>query len=94
MKRVGIDIGGTKIEAVVIDHDGSVLIRERVLTERDKGYRHILEQISSLRKKLLRYFENDFFLGICVPGPLNARGDKMKQSNTQALVGKSLKYDI
>ena len=47
MKRVGIDIGGTKIEAVVIDHDGSVLIRERVLTERDKGYSHILEQISS-----------------------------------------------
>ncbi|MFL3051311.1 MAG: ROK family protein [Candidatus Neomarinimicrobiota bacterium] len=94
MKRVGIDIGGTKIEAVVIDRDGSVLIRERVLTERHKGYGHILEQISSLRKNLLRYFEDDFSLGICVPGPLNARGDKMKQSNTQALVGKSLKNDI
>ncbi len=84
MKRVGIDIGGTKIEAVVIDRDGSVLIRERVLTERHKGYGHILEQISSLRKKLLRYFEDDFFLGICVRGPLNASGDKIKQSNTQA----------
>tara|TARA_B100000029_G_scaffold516641_1_gene632086 strand:- start:15263 stop:16123 length:861 start_codon:yes stop_codon:yes gene_type:complete len=94
MKHVGIDIGGTKIESVVIESDGNVQIRERVLTEREKGYAHIIKQISSLHKKLAFYLEDDFSLGVCVPGPLDDMRDKMKQSNTQVLVGKSLKNDI
>ena len=38
----GIDLGGTKIEGVVLRDDGQVLSRQRVPTERDKGYDHII----------------------------------------------------
>ena len=38
MNRIGIDLGGTKIEGVLLDEQNNVLKRERVLTERDNGY--------------------------------------------------------
>ena len=94
MKRVGIDIGGTKIECAVLDGDGHVLARERVPTERDNGYKHILGQISKLYKKLSDQLSDEFLFGVCVPGPLTAEGDRLKHGNTQALVGEPLKDDI
>ena len=94
MKRVGLDIGGTKIECAVLDGDGHVLARERVPTERDNGYKHILGQISKLYKKLSDQLSDEFLFGVCVPGPLTAEGDRLKHGNTQALVGEPLKDDI
>ena len=94
MRRVGIDIGGTKIEGVVLDGDGNVLLRERVPTERENGYDHILSQIARLHGKLGSHLDEGFLFGVCVPGPLNAQGDRMKHGNTQALVGEPLKDDI
>ncbi len=94
MQRVGIDIGGTKIEGVVLNDDGEVMIRERVLTERDNGYEHIIHQITLLHSKLSIHLDEDFLFGVCVPGPLNNKGDKMKHGNTQILVGQPLRDDI
>jgi len=91
MKRVGIDIGGTKIECVILDGDGHVMARERVPTERDNGYKHILGQISKLYNKLSDQLSDEFLFGVCVPGPLTADGDRLKHGNTQALVGEPLK---
>ncbi|MEE2876240.1 MAG: ROK family protein [Candidatus Neomarinimicrobiota bacterium] len=94
MQRVGIDIGGTKIEAVVLDNVGKVLLRERVPTERENGYDHIMNQLSFLHGKLRGCLDEDFLFGVCVPGPLNAEGDRMKHGNTQVLVGEPLRNDI
>lgn len=94
MKRVGIDIGGTKIEGLVINSQGEVILRERVPTERDNGYSHIIGQIEELYGKLSHHLTSTFLFGVCVPGPLNINEDKIKQGNTQALVGESLKEDI
>ena len=44
--RIGVDLGGTKIEAVVVEIGGdapNVIARKRVATERDRGYEHVLD---------------------------------------------------
>ena len=94
MKRVGIDIGGTKIECVILDGDGHVMARERGPTERDKGYKHILGRIPKPDNKLSNQLSDEFLFGVCVPGPLTTDGDRLKHGNTQALVGEPLKDDI
>ncbi|MDB4941310.1 MAG: family Glucokinase [Labilithrix sp.] len=49
--RIGVDLGGTKIEAVVVRMGGpepEVLARHRVATERDRGYDHIVLRVRDL----------------------------------------------
>ena len=41
MHRIGIDLGGTKIEGVLLNPEGRELARKRIPTERDRGYEHI-----------------------------------------------------
>ena len=48
MNRMGMDLGGTKIEGIVLDAQGQELFRKRVETQREKGYQHILNRIKSL----------------------------------------------
>ena len=40
--HIGIDLGGTKIEAVVLDSNLNTLFRHRILTESQKGSEHVL----------------------------------------------------
>ena len=51
MYRLGIDLGGTKIECAILDPNGRVLARQRVPTEAEKGVAHILDNI---KKSLAR----------------------------------------
>ena len=46
----GIDLGGTKIEGVILDegNDLEIVKRLRVPTEQELGYQHILDQIKKL----------------------------------------------
>ena len=54
--RLGIDLGGTKIEAVIINELFQVVKRERVATNRDDGYEAIIERIISLSKSKIMLF--------------------------------------
>lgn len=94
MKRLGIDIGGTKIEGIVIAGDGQPLKRERVPTEAVHGYRHILGQIENLYHQLIQGKEDDLIVGVCTPGSLSAATDRLKNSNTVCLIGEPIKEDI
>jgi len=93
----GIDLGGTKIEGVILDshQDNKVINRLRVPTEQNKGYQHILSQI----KLLLETLESKSGLtpekiGMGTPGILDPRNGAMKNSNTQCLMGKMMKKDL
>ena len=55
--RLGIDLGGTKIEAVIIDEQFQVVKRERVPTNRDDGYEAIIERIITLSKSMIVGYE-------------------------------------
>ena len=48
MFRIGIDLGGTKIEGIVLDTQGKELFRKRVETQQKKGYDHILNRSKGL----------------------------------------------
>ena len=52
MNRIGIDLGGTKIEGIVLDENGKELARKRVPTQQEKGYQAILDNIQRLYETL------------------------------------------
>ena len=92
MYKLGVDLGGTKTEAVLLDENFNVIERKRIPTPQN-DYQQILNSISSL---VLDISENvsDFSLGICTPGAISKQTGLIKNSNTQCLIGKSLKEDL
>ncbi|KAA5541259.1 ROK family protein [Adhaeribacter rhizoryzae] len=93
----GIDLGGTKIEGVVLEPGPSykVLSRLRVPTEADKGYSHILNQIAALLNMLATETgEQPAQIGIGTPGSLDPATQLLKNSNTTCLNKQPLKKDL
>ena len=53
MNRIGIDLGGTKIEGILTTDDPmNVIVRKRVSTEQEKGYAQVLGNIAGLIEEL------------------------------------------
>ena len=93
----GIDLGGTKIEGVILDaNDHNVVIaRMRVATEAAQGYQHIIDQVLSLKKQL----EDETGLttdqvGMGTPGTTDPITGLMKNSNTVCLNGMPFHKDL
>ncbi len=95
----GIDLGGTKIEGVVLDASAGqkmhVLHRLRLPTEQGKGYHHIVNQISRLVSQLQEVTgERPEQIGIGTPGVTDPASGLMKNSNTQCLQNQPLHDDL
>lgn len=90
--KLGVDLGGTKIEAILLDENFAVIERKRIPTPKN-DYDKILDSISSLVLDLSKN-TSDFTLGICTPGAISKQTGLIKNSNTQCLVGRSLKEDL
>lgn len=91
----GIDLGGTKIEGVILDQSNHPIYRHRIATEADQGYQHIVGRIKLMVKELEA--QSGLIcptIGIGTPGSLDKRSGLMKNSNTTALIGKPLKKDV
>ena len=92
----GIDLGGTKIEAVVIDNSMKTVIHRRIATEASGGYSHILQRIRQLIEMIS--LESAIMLpeliGIGTPGHYDTVCGIMKNSNTVCLNGRNLKDDL
>jgi fructokinase len=92
----GIDLGGTKIEGVIIEAESNTVVaRERIPTEADQGYEHILDQI----KKLISHLADKTSIqpeaiGFSTPGTLDPATQSMKNCNTTSMNGKNLKKDL
>ena len=93
----GIDLGGTKIEGVILRsmEDPTPLIRTRVDTGGANGYHHIVGQI----KKLVDNMASESGLrpekiGFGTPGVLDPQLQTMKNCNSTSLNGQPLKKDI
>jgi fructokinase len=94
MYRIGIDLGGTKIEGVVLDGDGKEIIRKRIPTEREKGYEHILNRLKSLHDELAAAAGQPTTFGIGTPGAIAPRTGLLKNSNTVCMNGRPVKRDL
>ena len=91
----GIDLGGTKIEGVVLDETYKPLARLRLPTEQEKGYEHIVQQIGKV-VDLLKQETNlePTQIGIGTPGAINPKTQLLKNSNTLCLNGQPLHLDL
>lgn len=93
----GIDLGGTKIEGVVLEDNQSlkVLKRLRLPTESHKGYEHILSQIGKLVEVLsVEIGMRPAKIGMATPGVIDPILGTLKNSNTTCMNGKPLKTDV
>ena len=93
-KRMGIDLGGTKIEGVVLDAGGKEILRKRIATEREHGYQHILQRIKWLHDELAAAADGPTTFGIGTPGAVSPRTGLLKNSNTVCLNGQPVKADL
>jgi len=90
--KIGIDLGGTKIEGIVLDSNLQTIQRKRIPTPKNH-YQEILQSIKSLVDDLSTNTD-DFSLGICTPGAISKKTGLIKNSNTQSLIGKPLREDL
>lgn len=94
--RVGVDLGGTKTEAVVVDvgAEPNVVARRRIPTERDLGYEHIVERTRELVVAIERDAGvKDLPVGVAMPGSVTRDGN-VKNSNTTCLNGRPFRADL
>lgn len=93
----GIDLGGTKIEGVILPslEDPTPILRTRVPTEAEKGYQHIVSQIGVLVRQMMG--ESGLTperIGIGTPGVQDPVLLTMKNCNSTALNGNPLQADL
>ena len=92
MYKIGVDLGGTKTEIIVLDENLNVIERKRVPTPQN-NYDEIIHTIINLVSDVSQSI-SDFSLGVCCPGAISKQTGVIKNSNTQCLIGKSLKEDL
>jgi len=93
----GLDLGGTKIEGVILKsaQEPEVLFRDRVPTEAGRGYDHVLRQVQRLAERMEHaagYRAEK--LGMGTPGTTVPQSGLMKNCNATALNGRPLKADL
>ena len=93
--KIGVDWGGTKIEAIAIDENGSEVNRIRVDSPKD-NYQEIIQTVVDLINKISEDSEDseDFTVGIGMPGSLHPDTGLVQVSNTKALENMPVKKDI
>ncbi len=91
--RIGIDIGGTKIELAALDDRGAVVLRERTPTP-SGDYDATLDAIATLCTAAERRLDCHARVGIATPGALSLRDGRMKNANSTCLNGRPLKQDL
>jgi fructokinase len=93
--KTGIDLGGTKIEGIVLDEQLNEVFRKRIATEQEGGYDHILNNIRSMYESLIQEINGqEHTFGIGTPGSISLQTGFLKNSNTTCLNGKPLKKDL
>ena len=90
--RIGIDVGGTKIEAIALSPRGEILHRIRIDAPRD-SYPATLQAIASLVLQLEAHTQTQATVGCGIPGSITAAG-VVKNANSTWLNGKPLPVDL
>ena len=91
--RIGIDLGGTKIEAIALAGDGVTLLRHRVPTPAG-DYPGILNAVAELVAFAERETGQTGTVGVATPGAISPVTGLLKNSNSTVLNGKPLDRDL
>lgn len=87
--RIGIDLGGTKIEAAAVDRLGVVRVRRRVATPTG-NYRATIEAIAALVAAIEQEIGETASVGIGMPGTISPITGLVKNANSTWLIGRPL----
>ncbi|MBF0184853.1 MAG: ROK family protein [Magnetococcales bacterium] len=94
--RIGIDLGGTKMEAILLAPHGEILLRERIATPQG-NYAATLQGILSLIRRMESHplvSQPGLPVGIGIPGALSLQTGRVKNANSVCLIGKDLAGDL
>lgn len=91
--RIGIDLGGTKIEAVALDRCGETLFRKRVCTPQG-DYTATLDSICTLVQEADQILGRKGSVGIGIPGTISPATGLVKNANSTCLIGNPLDQDL
>ncbi len=91
--RLGVDLGGTKIEIIAFDQQGETLLRERVATPQG-DYQGTLAAITTLVKSTEKTLGQTGSLGIGIPGSESTVNGLIKNANSTCLIGNPLRADL
>lgn len=94
--RIGVDLGGTKIEAVLLDEAGQIVVRKRVAAP-SNDYQLTLDAIVALVTEIemsIAQQQQPLSVGIGTPGATSRKTGLMKNSNNNCLNDKPLREDL
>jgi fructokinase len=95
--RIGVDLGGTKIEIIVLDDNNDELFRQRMPTPKG-SYQNTLNAIYKLVKEAVEsvkiYGETPTRIGVGTPGAISKKSGRIKNSNSTCLIGRPLQSDL
>ena len=90
--KIGIDLGGTKTEGILIDDLGKELTRKRITTE--KNYEGTIRGISLIVNEFESSFGEVESIGVGMPGAISSDSALVKNANSIWLNGKPLRKDL
>ncbi|EKN5090020.1 TPA: ROK family protein [Yersinia enterocolitica] len=93
MFHLGLDIGGTKIEAVLLDSHGEIQLRERRPT-RKESYQSFIDNLIFFINEIKNKTSSEFTLGIGLPGTIDPVSGLIKNCNCLVLNGQDLTGDL
>ena len=94
--RIGIDLGGTKIEGILLDDQGHEKARQRVTTPVG-DYTGTVQAITTLvadLERLANLNHNETPVGIGIPGTVSPATSLIKNANSTCLIGEALDKDL
>tara|TARA_B100000989_G_scaffold288950_1_gene260200 strand:+ start:1391 stop:2263 length:873 start_codon:yes stop_codon:yes gene_type:complete len=90
--QIGIDLGATKIEYVLLDNNNSEIIRKREKTP--GNYKKLLKLLSNIINNLSKEYNEQLNVGICHPGSMDTSGRMFNTYNMKWIKGKKIKSDL
>lgn len=94
--RIGVDLGGSKIELIALGEGGAVLLRERVATPQG-NYAATLRAVANLvaaAESKVGVGATAASVGIGIPGAESRAGGLIKNANSTCLIGQPLRQDL
>ncbi len=91
--RIGIDLGGTKVEAIALDGEGNVLTRRRTATPQG-DYGATVALMVQLVDQIEAEFGERGSVGVGIPGAVSPASGRVKNANSTWLLGQPLHLDL
>ena len=91
----GFDLGGTKIEGIILDHSNNPILRKRIPTEADQGYTHVIDQFQRLLDSMVAESGiQPSRIGVGTPGSTDPDTGLLKNCNAQSINKQPFERDL